>query len=113
VSQFQHDLDRAFMTRAAALLSILVLVSVPAMTRVGQKLDPRAQGPSFSRNIDCPPKKVSEAPVVATVASPLPSRAFDLVPVARLAAPPDETLLPPPHNSTPVPLRAPPSASLV
>ena len=99
------------LARAAVLLGVAVLVCVPALTRVGQKLETASHAPSFSRNIDCPPKKVIVAPACA-VMSPIRLKAFETVPVAPFAPPPDATLRRSPHLSAPPPLRAPPSALL-
>jgi hypothetical protein len=103
------------LARTDVLLSVVVLVCVPALTRIGQKLEPVSpisHAPSFSGNIDCPPKKVTVAPVFA-MTSPIPIKAFETVPVARLAPLPDATLPRSPNLSAPHPPRAPPSALLV
>jgi hypothetical protein len=97
------------LARAAVLVGILVLVCVPALTRVGQRLETSSLAPSFSRNIDCPPKKVTIAPVLA-VASPILLRTFATIPVARLTPAPATILPRSPHLAAPLPLRAPPSA---
>jgi hypothetical protein len=93
----------------SALLCVCVLLFVPALTRITQKLEPVSHSPSFSKNIDCPPKKVTVAPVFA-IASPIPLKGFETVRVARLVPPPPATLPPSPICSAPRPLRAPPSA---
>jgi hypothetical protein len=96
--------------RAAVLLSIVVLVCVPAITRVGQRLETASHTPSFAKNIDCPPKKVTVAPV--PVASLTPLATFEAV---RIAAPtPSADALRPrsPFLVVPRPLRAPPTAPL-
>lgn len=89
------------------LFGIVVLVCVPGLTRVGQKLETASHTPSFSRNIDCPPKKVTVAPV-ESAAPAAPVRALETAPVARLAPPPDATRPRSPFLATPRPLRAPP-----
>jgi hypothetical protein len=102
------------LARAVVLLGVVALVCVPALTRIGQKLEPVSpvsHAPSFSRNIDCPPKKVTVAPVFA-VTSPIPLKAFETVSVAPLAPSPDATLPRSPNLSAPRSLRAPPSALL-
>ena len=94
----------------ATLIGVLVLICVPALTRVGQRLDTSSRAPSF-RNVDCPPKKAMTAPAQAI----LTATAIDLVettPVVRrvpaAAAAPQRTLF----LAVPRPLRAPPSARL-
>ena len=94
--------------RAAVVLSVLVLVCVPAMTRVGQRLETASHAPSFAKNIDCPPKKVMVAPVWG-LASPTPLRVFETLEAVRLAPSPDTTHPRAPFRSSPRPLRAPPS----
>ena len=64
----------------ARLLAVLVLVCVPGLTRMSQKLETASHAPSFAKNIDCPPKKVTVTPATA-VASPVPLANFDLVPL--------------------------------
>jgi hypothetical protein len=100
-----------FGSRAASLAVIVVLVFLPTLTRVRQKLEllsPASHGPSLSKNVDCPPKKVTVAPVVA-LASPVLHETRVLP-----AAPPWRDLPVPlplaPSRSTPGPLRAPPAA---
>jgi len=96
--------------RTGVVLGVVVLVCVPALTRVGQKLETTSHAPGFSKNIDCPPKKVTVAPVCA-MTLPSPLKAFETVAVARLAPSPDDATLPrSPHRSAPHPLRAPPFA---
>jgi hypothetical protein len=99
------------LTRTAALVGVLVfvLLCVPALTRVGQRLETSSLAPSFSRNIDCPPKKVTVVPV-QDVVSPILIRTLVAMPVARIAPPPATALPRSPHLATPLPLRAPPSA---
>lgn len=99
------------LARSVVLLGIVVLVCVPGLTRMGQKLETASHAPSFAKNIDCPPKRVTIAPVPA-MASPMPVKAFETVPLARVA-PPSATSLPPsPHLDAMRPLRAPPSPAL-
>jgi hypothetical protein len=89
------------------LLAVLVLVCVPGLTRMSQKLETASHVPSFAKNIDCPPKKVTVSPAPAVV-SPAPLTVFHLVPVAASAPALDEGL---PHSLRffgPRPLRAPP-----
>ena len=101
---------RSWLAPAAVVLGI-VLVCVPGLTRIGQKLETSSHAPSFAKNIDCPPKKVTVAPVLAT-ASAMPARSFEIVPQPQLA-PLHELPLPrSPYLSAPRPLRAPPSARL-
>jgi hypothetical protein len=92
------------------LLGIVVLVCVPGLTRIGQKLETASHAPSFAKNIDCPPKKVTIAPV-PLVDSPAPPMTFDVVVIAR-AVPPSDAALPPPPLRGLQPLRAPPSSAL-
>jgi hypothetical protein len=100
-----------WLARAAAVVGIVVLICVPALTRVGQRLETSSRAPSFAKNIDCPPKKVTVAPAVA-MASPLPLDAIELVPVARFAPSVAKILPRPPQFDRPAPLRAPPDALL-
>jgi hypothetical protein len=96
------------------LLYIVVLLCVPALTRIGQKLQPVtpiSSAPSFAKNIDCPPKKVTVAPLFAFTAAVLLKNA-EVVRVARLAPTPDPALPPTPTVFAPCPLRAPPSSIL-
>ena len=97
--------------RASVLLGVLVLICVPGLTRISQKLETRSHTPSFAKNIDCPPKKVTVAGVIA-VASPIQIKTFDLVLVARPVSVPDATPPRPPQLFGPRPLRAPPVALL-
>jgi hypothetical protein len=90
---------------------MVVLVCVPALTRIGQRLEPVSHGLSFSKNIDCPPKKVTIAPLFA-VASPISLKAFAPVPMVRIATVPDVTRHRSLDHAAPPPLRAPPSALL-
>jgi hypothetical protein len=106
VQSFRH-----LLTRLSVLFGVLVLVCVPGLTRMSQKLETASHAPSFAKNIDCPPKKVTVAPATA-VASPVPLTVFDLVPLARPASVPDTTLPRSPHLFGPRPLRAPPVALL-
>jgi hypothetical protein len=93
------------------LLGVLVLICVPGLTRISQKLETTSHTPSFAKNVDCPPKKVTVAGVIA-LASPVQIKTFDLVLVARLAFVPDATLPRSPQLFGPRPLRAPPVALL-
>ena len=93
---------------AAAVIGIVVLICVPAFTRVGQRLETASHAPSFSKNVDCPPKKVTVA-VAAAMASPVPREAIELVPAARLAPAVAAVLPRSPQFDLPVPLRAPPT----
>jgi hypothetical protein len=95
--------------RATALMAVLVLLCVPTLTRVGQRLETSSLAPSFSRNIDCPPRKVTIAPILA-IASPILLGTFVTIPVARLAPAPAATLPDSPDLVAPLSLRAPPSA---
>jgi hypothetical protein len=102
------SLLRVLRPRAAIVLGIVVLVCVPGLTRIGQKLETASHAPSFAKNIDCPPKKITIAPVQSTNSPALP-RTFDLVVIARALPPPDAALPPPPPSRALQPLRAPPS----
>ena len=93
------------------LFGIVVLVCVPGLTRIGQKLETASHAPSFSRNIDCPPKKVTVVPVDAA-APAAPLHAFETAPPARVSPLPDTTRPRSPFIATPPPLRAPPSRLL-
>jgi hypothetical protein len=95
------------LARACVLLGVVVLVCVPGLTRIGQKLETASRAPSFAKNIDCPPRKVTVAPAPAVV-SPVALTAFHLVPVASSAPAPDERLLHSLQLFGPRPLRAPP-----
>jgi hypothetical protein len=95
------------LARASVLLAVLVLVCVPGLTRMGQKLETASRAPSIAKNVDCPPKKVTVSPATA-VATPIPVTAFDLVPAARSTVVPDPALPPSPQRFGPRPLRAPP-----
>jgi hypothetical protein len=97
-----------WLARAAAVVSIVVLICVPALTRVGQRLETASHAPSFAKNVDCPPKKVTVAPA-ATMASPVPRDDIELVPVVRLAPSVAKALPRTPQFDLPVPLRAPPA----
>jgi hypothetical protein len=96
--------------RLAALVGVLVLVCVPSLTRAGQKLETSSLAPTF-RNVDCPPKKVTVAPVQAvfTAAATVLSEALPAVRIVAPAsvAPPRAVAL-----SAPRALRAPPSVFL-
>ena len=98
-----------FVTRLGTALCVCILLCVPALTRITQKLEPESHTPSFSKNIDCPPKKVTVAPVVG-IASPIPLNGFETFPPARLVLQADLTPPPSPTASAPRPLRAPPTA---
>jgi hypothetical protein len=99
------------LARASVLLGVLALICVPGLTRIGQRLETTSHAPSFAKNIDCPPKKVTVAGVIA-VASPVQIKTFDLVPVARPASVPDAALPRSPQLFGPRPLRAPPRSLL-
>jgi hypothetical protein len=106
-----HRRLACWLARIAAFTAIVVLVCVPALTRIGQRLEVVSHGSSFSKNIDCPPKKVTIAPLFA-LASPVPATTDAPIPVARLATRLDVTRPPSLERSAPPPLRAPPSALL-
>lgn len=95
------------LARACTLLAVLVLVCVPGLTRIGQKLETASRAPSFAKNIDCPPRKVTVLPAPAVV-SPVPLTVLHLVPVAASAPAPDEGLPNSLQFFGPRPLRAPP-----
>jgi len=99
------------LARIAVLCGVLVLVCVPGLTRIGQKLETASHAPSFAKNIDCPPKKVTVTPATA-VASPVSLATLDPVPLVRFAVAPDAALPQPPYLFGPRPLRAPPAAFL-
>jgi hypothetical protein len=99
---------RLLRARAAVLLGIVVLVCVPGLTRIGQKLETASHAPSFAKNIDCPPKKITIAPVQSASSPALP-RTFDVAAIARAVPPPDAALPPPSPVRALQPLRAPPS----
>jgi hypothetical protein len=97
--------------KAGILSFIVVLLCVPALTRVGQKLQPVtpiSQAPSFAKNIDCPPKKITVTPAVAIVAVVLVVE--ELEPVATFVPPPAPRVPDLLVLGAPAPLRAPPSA---
>jgi hypothetical protein len=98
------------LARAYVLLAVLVLVCVPGLTRMSQRLETASHAPSFAKNIDCPPKKVTVVPTTG-VATPV-ALTFDLVSVVRPAFAPDTTVPVPPDLFGPRPLRAPPLALL-
>jgi hypothetical protein len=96
--------------RAAVLIGVAVLICVPALTRVGQKLETASHTLSFSRNIECPPKKVTVSPAPAAVPA-APIDIAGLAPVARFA--PLLAVQPyVPIVAAPRQLRAPPSVLL-
>ena len=97
--------------RAAVFFGVFVLVCVPALTRIGQRLETASHTPSFSKNIDCPPKKVT---VASSFAVTLPFAFKALASVAAVPSTPShDTALPSsPFLSIPPPLRAPPSSIL-
>ena len=101
---------RLLLARAAVLLGIVVLVCVPALTRIGQKLETASHAPSFAKNIDCPPKKVTLGP--ALLASPAPLATFEALPIVALLPSRDPLRPHSPYLVVPRPLRAPPSALL-
>jgi hypothetical protein len=98
------------LARVAVLLGVGVLVCVPAMTRAGQRLETASHAPSFAKNIDCPPKKVTVAPL--PVASPAAPVTCVAVPVVALVPLREARLARSPFLVAPRPLRAPPSAPL-
>jgi hypothetical protein len=99
---------RLLRPRAAVLLGIVVLICVPGLTRIGQKLETASHAPSFAKNIDCPPKKITIAPAQSANSPALP-RTFDVVVIARTVPLRDAALPPPPPARALQPLRAPPS----
>jgi hypothetical protein len=101
---------RLALARAAVLLSVVVLICVPTLTRMGQRLETATHAPSF-RNIDCPPKKISVAPV--PMFSPATLRDAQTVRVAVFSPAPVAPLPRSPFLCTPRPLRAPPSSLFV
>ena len=114
IPRFHTERTGRLLARAGVLMCIVVLLCVPALTRVGQKLQPVtpiSSAPSFAKNIDCPPKRVTVAPLFAFTSAVL-LKNTEVVRVARLA-PPDPTPPPTPIVFAPCPLRAPPSSILV
>jgi hypothetical protein len=99
------------LARAAVLLGVVVLICVPALTRAGQRFQIASQAPSFAKNIDCPPRKVTVAPAPAVVSPALLGRC-EPVRIAGLAPPIAAARPRSPFLSTPSPLRAPPSTLL-
>ena len=97
-----------WLARIAAVAIVVVLVCVPALTRVGQRLETASHAPSFAKNIDCPPKKVTVSPAVA-LASPVPLDTIEFVPAVRFAPSVASVLPRTPQFDLPVPLRAPPT----
>jgi hypothetical protein len=95
------------LTRAAVLLGVVTFVCVPTLVRIGQGLAPATHGPSF-RNIEGPPKKLTIAPVAATI-SAIPLKNTDTVRVTMFSPAPVAQLQQSPFLSTARPLRAPPS----
>ena len=99
---------RLLLARAAVLFGVMVLVCVPGLTRIGQRLETASHAPSFAKNIDCPPKKITIAPVQSAGSPALP-RTFVVVVIALAVPPSDAALPPPPPLRALQPLRAPPS----
>jgi hypothetical protein len=89
---------------------VLVLVCVPGFTRIGQRLETTSHTPSFAKNIDCPPKRITIAPATL-VPTPIPI-ALELVVVAEHVFTPDPALPRSPDIFGPRPLRAPPLSLL-
>jgi hypothetical protein len=60
-------------SRARLFCLIVVLICVPALTRVHQPLDPSKASASFSfrKSVDHPPDKMGAPPLTATVGTPL------------------------------------------
>jgi hypothetical protein len=108
-SRLTHRLG-LLLARTAVLLGIVVLVCVPGLTRMNQKLETASRAPSFSKNIDCPPKKVTLLP--ALLASPAPLATFDAPAIVALLPSRDPLLPRSLFLAVPRPLRAPPSALL-
>jgi hypothetical protein len=103
---------RRLFTRAGTLLFVGVLLCVPGLTRVSQRIGASpAPTLSFSKSTECPPKKTTVAPTVRHV---VVAFVDDVVPAS--AAWPRWTLDSPaplsPVVVTPGPLRAPPSSRL-
>jgi len=100
--------------QAGAVLLLIVLVCVPAVTRATQRLDGAPVTPTagFSKSGDCPPNRVTLDPVapsfvlaaaVAAVRAPHAARAIEAT---------DSRLIPSPVPAPPGPLRAPPVSFL-
>lgn len=104
---FRSPRFKLALTRAAVLLGVVVFVSVPTLTRVGQRLATSTSAPSF-RNIDCPPKKLTIASAVVAI-SLHPLKDTQTVRVATFTPAAVALLRRLPLLSTPRPLRAPPS----
>jgi hypothetical protein len=102
---FCESLGRFFV-----FLVVYVLVCVPALTRVNQRLETASKTPSFAKNIDCPPKKVTVAPSPA--ASPVPIFTVEVVRIGSVV--PARPVVEPrsPFLAVPGPLRAPPAAAI-
>ncbi len=99
------------LARAGVLSFVFVLLCVPALTRIGQKLQPVSpvsQAPSFAKNIDCPPKKVVVSPASTMVAAVLLLEG-DAAPTPPAVRPLHVPFPDSPTISAPVPLRAPPT----
>jgi hypothetical protein len=92
------------------VFGIFVLICVPALTRMGQRLETASHTPSFSKNIDCPPKKITVASSFAVVLS------FTFKPTTLSSVfqypTPEGVLLSSTFVSIPPPFRAPPPALL-
>jgi hypothetical protein len=103
------------LARVGVLSFVFVLLCVPALTRIGQKLQPVApisQTPSFAKNIDCPPKKVVVAPAAAVVDVVLALEGDD-PPAAPVVSSLNDPFPASPFLSALVPLRAPPLVRFV
>lgn len=96
--------------RLSVLFGVVVLVCVPGLTRMGQRLETASRTPSLAKNVDCPPKKVTIAP--SPVASPVPVFTCEVVRIGCVVL--SRTVLLPrsPFLAVPRPLRAPPTTAL-
>jgi hypothetical protein len=80
------DVSAGFRARLFCL--IVVLICVPALTRVHQPLDPSKAGASFSfrKSVDHPPDKMGAPSLTAVVATPLATLDAPCVHPAPIAA---------------------------
>jgi hypothetical protein len=99
--------------RCTASLCVAVVLLVP-LTRLRQRLEavsPVSRAPSFSKNIDLPPKRVSAVPLL-TLTSVVALAVEDRVSTPRSLPLPDTGAVPSPDVSPARPLRAPPSSPI-
>ena len=103
---------RCLFARAGTLFFVGVLLCVPGLTRVGQRVN-TSQGPtlSFSKSTDFPPKKIT-IEHVRLIVSWADLICAETTRVWVFVRPVDATPPPAFTGSAPRPLRAPPSARL-